>query len=414
MLAAEMESLQCSQEMGLRMPNVGLLRLLAKAVDHHQQGMNESSSNELWQIHDSYDIQAYCERDLVEEAFQVQNESMHGIRARKPEASKHLQLVASEMIKTGKYGPDIEEYSMPLPAFFPARAGQCQYSLRPAIANYELSVNKFHKDLLPTTLAEVYVPTIRERATELYRHVSKADHRKYEVKLHSLMLCEARRKLLEDSFYVGSRRQTFLSLPGLSQHYPNPNYPVPAVITEDTEFTKPSSTKQSFVDTLLGRKVAASERCLAVGRKPKHLQGLSYAQWNVKLSKQPSRLNREISQMFAFDRVEYDTNVLGNLLTSDAVESVKSRRKKAFGLSIRSNSQKRKKIIVVRDVIKNGYPRAFFAGRRGSYPEAPALADFLLLLGKSTTPGVDISVSTVVEDTVFSGLVRRFKFNVSE
>ncbi|KAJ1439189.1 hypothetical protein B484DRAFT_391922, partial [Ochromonadaceae sp. CCMP2298] len=42
-----------------------------------------------------------------------------------------------ELIKSGKFGPDVEEFTMPLPEMYPSRAGQSRYALRPALEEHE-------------------------------------------------------------------------------------------------------------------------------------------------------------------------------------------------------------------------------------------------------------------------------------
>lgn len=62
-----------------------------------------------------------------------------------------------DMIKSGKFGPDIEEFAMPLPATFPVRAGQAKFALKPVLVQHEKVISKLKVQALPNTLEEVKV-----------------------------------------------------------------------------------------------------------------------------------------------------------------------------------------------------------------------------------------------------------------
>lgn len=64
------------------------------------------------------------------------------------------------LIKSGKFGPDIEEFAMPLPANFPQRAGQSKFALKPVLTQHEKVIAKLKVQALPTTLAEVKVRAV--------------------------------------------------------------------------------------------------------------------------------------------------------------------------------------------------------------------------------------------------------------
>ncbi len=68
-----------------------------------------------------------------------------------------LRVQEYNMIKSGKFGPDIEEFAMPLPATFPQRAGQSKFALKPALIEHEKVVAKLRVQALPSTLEEVKV-----------------------------------------------------------------------------------------------------------------------------------------------------------------------------------------------------------------------------------------------------------------
>lgn len=61
------------------------------------------------------------------------------------------------LIKSGKFGPDIEEFSMPLPATYPSKAGLAKFALKPALVEHEKVISKLKVQALPSTLEEVKV-----------------------------------------------------------------------------------------------------------------------------------------------------------------------------------------------------------------------------------------------------------------
>lgn len=68
-----------------------------------------------------------------------------------------IRVPEYDLIKSGKFGPDIEEFSMPLPATFPQRAGQAKFALKPALVEHEKVISKLKVEALPSTLEEVKV-----------------------------------------------------------------------------------------------------------------------------------------------------------------------------------------------------------------------------------------------------------------
>jgi hypothetical protein len=63
------------------------------------------------------------------------------------------------LIKSGKFGPEIEEFTMPLPVNFPIRAGQSKFAIQPALELHEAVLQKLRVSALPQTLEECKVST---------------------------------------------------------------------------------------------------------------------------------------------------------------------------------------------------------------------------------------------------------------
>lgn len=63
----------------------------------------------------------------------------------------------SELVKSGKFGPDIDEFSMLLPVTYPDRAGQQKYALEPVLTMHEKVISKLKTAALPSKLEDVRV-----------------------------------------------------------------------------------------------------------------------------------------------------------------------------------------------------------------------------------------------------------------
>lgn len=61
------------------------------------------------------------------------------------------------MHTTGKFGPDVEEFSMPLPPNYPQHAGMQSHALKPALTLHERVLGKLRTAALPSRLEEVHV-----------------------------------------------------------------------------------------------------------------------------------------------------------------------------------------------------------------------------------------------------------------
>lgn len=86
--------------------------------------------------------------EAAQAALRAQRDDVDFTSIRYPEYS---------LIKSGKFGPEIEEFAMPLPAGFPQRAGQSKFALKPALTLHEKVIAKLKIQALPSTLEEVKV-----------------------------------------------------------------------------------------------------------------------------------------------------------------------------------------------------------------------------------------------------------------
>lgn len=163
----------------------------------------------------------------------------------------------SATIKSGKYGPDIEEFSMLLPSNYPSHAGDAKYALQPALQHFHTVLDKLKVETLPKTLAGVSVPTLTENMSTLYHRLNQTELKNFRARLLMLIHHNLQLQYIEDHSYLATRRVSTLQLPGLTSHYPNPYYTVPAIITPESEFKK-ADKKQRDGFRLFGRTVVAS------------------------------------------------------------------------------------------------------------------------------------------------------------
>jgi hypothetical protein len=111
--------------------------------------------------------------------------------------------------------------------------------------------------------------TIADRATIAYHKIRHTEERKYRADLEKAIEADAMVHLLAERAYIPRRREAFLTVPGMSPHYPNAHYPVPAQLLPGAHFMRPKDgNKRSIFDMVLGKKTVKSYFALPVGRKP--------------------------------------------------------------------------------------------------------------------------------------------------
>jgi hypothetical protein len=223
----------------------------------------------------------------------------------------------NNLIKSGKFGPDIEDFSMPLPNNFPTRAGLARHALQDNIDIYDKYLQKMKVQALPKTLEEVYVPTYSERMNTFYEKMLGVKERIYQKNLKNLLKPFMKLKYFQDHSYLVRRRTTYLSLPGLSNHYPNPHYPVPAIILKEHEFKVAKkvlyNTKLEDVKNPL-KSVIVSK----VGRKPSPEQMIE-----IQNNFYTNKITNFDTLFVPNHRAEYKTDILDNLVRAQSLTKPK-------------------------------------------------------------------------------------------
>jgi hypothetical protein len=250
---------------------------------------------------------------LSESVFSLPFHWSHGI-----ECIEALN-VGSLLVKSGKYGPEVDDFTMRLPANFPEKAGQAKYALYPALSIYDSFLRKLKVSTIPTTYEEAREITFKERLNSWYHRMNKTEQKMFNIQMRKIIEQEVLFRRVESSTYLMQRRKTFHELPGLTRHYPNPHYHVPAVVPDTLDFQRVKNVKLSFADRLFGREVRRSNVVPSVGRKPTHQEMIDI---------QKRVFEQTLDPQLTFDdkQANFEADVLGNLIKNDAAALKVSKR----------------------------------------------------------------------------------------
>jgi hypothetical protein len=164
------------------------------------------------------------------------------------------------LIKNGRFGPDIEAFSVPLPEYFPTSAGNAGPSLQEQLSQYEKMRKGASKYAYPTRPD----PPRKKISDSIRKYFTFGERKRRERELAKSLRKDASLFLLTERVYLALRRDTQAELPGMRPHYPNPYYLNPAVVEEGCEFPK---EKRRFLGKLFKSAAGAIEIAEPVGRK---------------------------------------------------------------------------------------------------------------------------------------------------
>lgn len=301
-----------------------------------------------------------------------------------------VQVTACELIKSGTFGPGVEEFTMALPENFPALAGESKHANRAGLVEYEKLLSKLRVQGLPNTLKECYVPTAAERISSAYHTGMGTEAKRNLKKLKQALESEVRLHLLSERTYQAGRRETYVHLPGMVNHYPNLLYTVPALVIPTVNYDfDPADIKAGTIGP--------------VGRKPSPAQLSEY---------------HKIVDQIKAERMQ---KILGR--TTEAPRVTK-KPTKAERILMGSGSRKMPAASVAAVVassitpVVSRAPAGSYLSRRGTCPVAPGLQEFQTSLVSSAGVIVDpFAPSKKFEQTdevtvrADRGLVRRFLVN---
>lgn len=324
-------------------------------------------------------------------------------------------------VKSGRYGPEVDDFSMPLPATYPIKAGHAKFALRPALEWYHRLLKKLKTESLPRTMEEVYEPSLRERASAYYHKLNKTQEKQFRTKLANLMMQTMKIQLMQENTYLCTRRTTHHRLPGLVSHYPNGFYQDPAIILSENEYPPPEKEKKSFTSKLFGRPVVKSVVVSAVGRKPRpeliaELQSQAYG----------NQISPERAAALGVKPTVFKVNILDNLIEhgEDNDDNGHSSNGKVSRMPASGYSEDGEGGFSIRRPryhALESYPPTFFRERRGYYSQLPGLEDFASSVVKQEDLGrielFENAGASEDEDSVWeppAGLLMRFRVNVRD
>jgi hypothetical protein len=379
-----------------------VLQLFPKAADEQLLGdgsqqiakVDASVKDFLEQLHVQGQVQFQAiDYDLVMEAFDgllvdyqtIGTRSLYdqSVYAQQLQAKATLfpstleSLEGAPVVKSGRYGPEIDEFSIPLPPLYPQQAGGAKYALRPALEWFQRVLRKLQVESLPRTMEEVYEPTWREQLRAWYHRLNRTQEKAFREQLTRVLKDFCLTQLMQEITYVSTRRPTYHQLPGLVPHYPNPYYSNPAVVTPDIDYPPPprggsggGGGGASFVEKLLGRPVIKSIVVPPVGRRPD--KDTAFALQKTAYLAQSQTSNRGLLRP---PKSQFQVNVLDNLVADDD-DDVEAKRKKLRRAASRGKASKSKssRRLFLQTALTE-YPSAFFQGRRAFYHQLPGLED---------------------------------------
>ncbi len=165
-----------------------------------------------------------------------------------------VAVTASPLVKSGQFGPEVEEFTMPLPPNFPAKAGEAKHALRPGLEEYEKLLSKLRVRGLPTTLAEVYEPSAAERLSSAYHSWRRTKEKRLLAELEEALQSQIKLHLLSECCYSAGRRESHLRLPGMVRHHPNDLYTAAALVMPTVDYAFDPAQCLSTLSPPVGRK----------------------------------------------------------------------------------------------------------------------------------------------------------------
>eukprot|EP01038_Epipyxis_sp_PR26KG_P013480 gene13480-18085_t len=254
-------------------------------LSEYMNEMNEKNNNP------SDEIQ-YSSKITTNQAIKDMQTLVNQIKAKKDHDNfTSIKLPYHEYIKTNKYGPEVSDFSMPLPVIFPQHAGEAKHALRVPLEEYEKKLSKLRKESLPTRLSDINEMTAMQRINDWYNNkVLKIKEKKVKANLENSLRIEIMLYILnERCYFSNNRRETYVILPGLEGYNPNPLYTSPALLFHSVNYfpqniiddmnLKPT-VSNSLSNLLFGRKLQQSTQAPPVGRKVRPEQLTYFKKYN--------------------------------------------------------------------------------------------------------------------------------------
>ena len=183
-----------------------------------------------------------AEQGFAKEAANVLAEEMAGTgNAARPDAERIygdiFHRVEHNFIVGEKYGPDVIDFQMPLPLYFPRRAGQQLHAFRLSFADWVVIYRKkrLEEKAMSLSLKDIEAEDSRLKLEEAMANLKKSQSKLYALQkmftwrkeveekreFDEALLANVSLFLLHQRAYTATRRKTFFTLPGLAPHNPN-------------------------------------------------------------------------------------------------------------------------------------------------------------------------------------------------
>eukprot|EP00606_Chrysophyceae_sp_TOSAG23-5_P001088 GSChrysophyteH2.ASY1.ANO1.1406.1 assembled CDS len=134
----------------------------------------------------------------------------------------YYDLAKHPYLKSTLYGPDIQKFTMDLPVNFPRKAARSVNAFSLQLSQYEAARRRTEANAVALSADSIEGEDGNEfgaAKSSHERHMEVMDCLRPEVALH----------LISQRSYLATRRNCLAELPGMQNHYPNPNYLEPCI-----------------------------------------------------------------------------------------------------------------------------------------------------------------------------------------
>ena len=130
-------------------------------------------------------------------------------------------IANNKYVRSSRFGPDIQEFTMEISDGYPYRAGRASNALKLQLFGLKQTIKSINARAVPDSV-EMAKDKERWLALEKKRNTLSLFKREHDIhKLEHTSTDEVGVHLLAERTYVGTRRRALPVLPGLSPHYPN-------------------------------------------------------------------------------------------------------------------------------------------------------------------------------------------------
>jgi len=130
----------------------------------------------------------------------------------------YYDLLKHPYVKSTLYGPDILKFSMPLPDMYPRKAGRSVNAFTMQLLQFEAARRKEDSNKIALTAAEA------DKGVDGGEFSGDKSAAQQKRDMQDIIRQQVALHLLSKRSYLATRRNCLPALPGMQEHYPNPNY----------------------------------------------------------------------------------------------------------------------------------------------------------------------------------------------